>query len=55
MVWVDPVPLRDGLPQFHGDPLIHAILARRLVDAGDAEDFLNADESRPRIHISCRG
>jgi single-stranded-DNA-specific exonuclease len=43
-VWVDPVPLRDGLPQLHGDPLIHAILARRLVDAGDAEDFLNADE-----------
>ena len=43
-VWVDPVPLRDGLPQLHRDPLIHAILARRLVDAGDAEDFLNADE-----------
>jgi single-stranded-DNA-specific exonuclease len=45
-VWVEPVPLRDGLPQFHGDPLIHTILARRLVDAGDAADFLN-EEERP--------
>jgi single-stranded-DNA-specific exonuclease len=44
LVWVDPVPLRDGLPQFHDDPLIHAILARRLADARDAADFLNADE-----------
>jgi single-stranded-DNA-specific exonuclease len=43
-LWVDPVPLRDGLPQFHADPLIHAILARRLADARDAVDFLNADE-----------
>lgn len=43
-VWVDPVPLRDDLPQYHGDPLIHAILARRLADARDALDFLNADE-----------
>jgi single-stranded-DNA-specific exonuclease len=43
-VWVEPAPLRDGLPQFHSDPLIHAILARRLADAGDAADFLNANE-----------
>src|ERR671921_2511735 len=43
-VWVEPVPLPDGLPQFHEDPLIHAILARRLADASDAADFLNADE-----------
>jgi single-stranded-DNA-specific exonuclease len=43
-VWVEPVPLRDGLPQFHGDPLIHAILARRLDDAAAAADFLNADQ-----------
>jgi single-stranded-DNA-specific exonuclease len=43
-VWVEPVPLRDGLPQFHSDPLIHAILARRLADAAEAADFLNADE-----------
>ncbi len=51
-VWVDPVPLRDGLPQFHGDPLIHAILARRLADARDAEDFLNADERpAPNPHL----
>jgi len=42
--WVEPAPLRDGLPQFHGDPLLHAILARRLADAEDATDFLNADE-----------
>ena len=43
-VWVEPVPLRDGLPQFHSDPLIHAILARRLADVAEAADFLNADE-----------
>src|SRR5215210_1267839 len=43
-VWIEPVPLRDGLPQFHVDPLIHAILARRLADASEAADFLNADE-----------
>src|SRR5919112_2492386 len=43
-VWVEPVPLPDGLPQFHEDPLIHAILARRLADASEAADFLNADE-----------
>ena len=42
--WVEPAPLRDGLPQFHVDPLLHAILARRLADASDAADFLNPDE-----------
>jgi single-stranded-DNA-specific exonuclease len=43
-VWVEPASLRDDLPQFHSDPLIHAILARRLADVGEAADFLNADE-----------
>ena len=51
-VWVEPVPLRDGLPQFHSDPLIHAILARRLADVGDAVDFLDEDErSAPDPHL----
>src|SRR5215213_7057601 len=43
-IWVEPDPLRDGLSEFHSDPLIHAILARRLADASEAADFLNADE-----------
>src|SRR4051812_39062122 len=43
-IWVEPVPLREALPEFHSDPLIHAILARRLADADEAADFLNADE-----------
>jgi len=51
-VWVEPVPLRDGLPQFHSDPLIHAILARRLADAAEAADFLNAAErTAPDPHL----
>jgi single-stranded-DNA-specific exonuclease len=43
-VWIEPVPLREGLPQFHSDPLIHAILARRLADATEAADFLDEEE-----------
>src|SRR5919107_478295 len=51
-VWVEPVPLRDGLPEFHSDPLIHAILARRLADGDVAADFLNADErTAPDPHL----
>jgi single-stranded-DNA-specific exonuclease len=51
-VWVEPVPLRDGLPAFHSDPLIHAILARRLADAADVADFLDADERKaPDPHL----
>ena len=51
-IWVEPVPLRDGLPEFHSDPLIHAILARRLADAAEAADFLNADErTAPDPHL----
>ena len=41
--WIDPLPLSEGLPFLHSDPLIHAILARRLVGATDAADFLIAD------------
>jgi hypothetical protein len=51
-VWVEPIPLRDGLPQFHGDPLIHAILARRLADVAEAADFLDANErTAPDPHL----
>jgi single-stranded-DNA-specific exonuclease len=51
-VWVEPVPLRDGLPLFHHDPLIHAILARRLADVSEVADFLDADErSAPDPHL----
>jgi single-stranded-DNA-specific exonuclease len=51
-IWIEPAPLRDGLPQFHSDPLIHAILARRLADAAEAVDFLNADErTAPDPHL----
>jgi hypothetical protein len=51
-IWVEPDPLRDGLPEFHSDPLIHAILARRLADADEAADFLNADErTAPDPHL----
>jgi single-stranded-DNA-specific exonuclease len=51
-VWVEPVPLRDGMPQFHSDPLLHAILARRLADVGDAMDFLDEGErSAPDPHL----
>src|SRR4051812_41116376 len=51
-VWVEPVPLCEGLPEFHNDPLIHAILARRLANAAEAVDFLNADERiAPNPHL----
>ncbi len=51
-IWIEPAPLRDGLPEFHSDPLIHAILARRLADAAEAVDFLNADErTAPDPHL----
>src|SRR4051812_46443007 len=51
-IWVEPVPLRDGLPELHSDPLIHTILARRLADADEAADFLNADErTAPDPHL----
>ncbi len=51
-VWVEPAPLRDGLPQFHSDPLIHAILARRLADVAEAADFLAEEErAAPDPHL----
>jgi single-stranded-DNA-specific exonuclease len=51
-IWVEPVPLRDGLPQFHSDPLLHAILARRLADPAEAADFLDTDErTAPDPHL----
>ncbi len=41
--WIEPVPLKGGQPPFHSDPLLHAILSRRLANVTDAADFLNAD------------
>jgi single-stranded-DNA-specific exonuclease len=50
--WVEPVALRDGLPPFHSDPLIHAILARRLADVAEVAEFLNVDErAAPNPHL----
>jgi single-stranded-DNA-specific exonuclease len=43
--WIEPEPLNDGRALLHADTLIHAILMRRIGQAGDAEDFL---DSRPR-------
>ncbi len=51
-VWVEPVPLPDGLPHFHSDPLIHDILARRLANVAEAADFLDANErAAPDPHL----
>lgn len=33
--------MRPGLPSLHGDPLLHAILARRVADPAEARDFLD--------------
>lgn len=41
--WIEPIPLEAGLPLFHGDPLLNAILSRRFGAVADAADFLNAD------------
>lgn len=40
-LWIEPAPLPAGLPAFHDDPLLHAILARRLSSVADAADFLD--------------
>lgn len=44
--WIAPAPLGDDEPQLHRDPLLHAILRRRLRDPGEAIDFLD-DRVRP--------
>jgi single-stranded-DNA-specific exonuclease len=44
--WIDPEPIGADRLSFHADALIDAILARRLGDAGDAEDFFD-DRPRP--------
>lgn len=43
--WIDPDPIRHDSPRLHDDPLIHAILTRRLCTPAEAADFLDA---RPR-------
>lgn len=51
-VWVSAEPLPGDLPPLHPDPLIHAILARRLDDPGSAGDFLNAEpRAAPNPHL----
>ncbi len=45
-VWILPEPLEPGLPRFHDDGLLHAILARRLDDRAAAIDFLDS-RARP--------
>lgn len=44
LAWKLPEPLPPGLPRLHEDPLLHAILARRVDSPEAAIDFLNADE-----------
>jgi single-stranded-DNA-specific exonuclease len=41
-IWVEPDPLPAGGPTLHDDPLLHAILSRRLMDPADAAEFLDA-------------
>jgi single-stranded-DNA-specific exonuclease len=41
-VWIEPEPTRPDRPAFHDDPLLHAILARRLGDPSEVSDFLDA-------------
>lgn len=45
-VWIEPDPLPGGGPWLHDDPLLHAILARRLANPADAAEFLD-DSERP--------
>lgn len=40
-LWLEPDPLPPDGPLFHGDPLLHAILARRLRDPAEAAEFLD--------------
>ena len=39
--WIDPVPPSPHLPRFHPDPLLHALLARRVSTPAEAADFLD--------------
>ncbi len=43
-VWIEPDPLPGGGPWLHDDPLLSAILARRLANPADAAEFLDASE-----------
>jgi single-stranded-DNA-specific exonuclease len=40
--WVAPDPIGRGPSALHADPLMHAILSRRVADAAEAADFLDA-------------
>ena len=40
-VLIDPEPLPAGGARLHDDPLLHALLARRVVDPEAAAEFLN--------------
>lgn len=40
--WIKPVPAAGVGPPLHDDPLLHAILAGRAMDAAAAADFLDA-------------
>ncbi|MCD6028339.1 MAG: single-stranded-DNA-specific exonuclease RecJ [Thermomicrobiales bacterium] len=43
-IWVEPEPLPAGGPRLHADPLLHAILARRVADPVDAAEFLDTSK-----------
>lgn len=40
-IWIEPDPLPEGGALFHADPLLHAILSRRLNDPAEAVEFLD--------------
>ena len=40
-VWIDPDPLPAGGARLHDDPLLHALLARRVADPEAAAEFLD--------------
>lgn len=42
--WIDPVPPAPHLPRLHADPLLHALLARRVSTPAEAAEFLDRSQ-----------
>ncbi len=43
-IWIEPSPVRSGGPLLHRDPLLHQLLATRVMNPQEAADFLDARE-----------